>query len=56
MYVAELTAHQQRSMHTRLANGESTPDVAKDLAVPHANGMAMLLPQPTFARGTFVSP
>jgi DNA invertase Pin-like site-specific DNA recombinase len=32
----KLTAHQQRSARTRLANGESTRDVAKDFAVHHA--------------------
>ena len=32
----KLTAHQQRSARARLANGESTRDVAKDFAVHHA--------------------
>jgi DNA invertase Pin-like site-specific DNA recombinase len=32
----KLTAHQSRSARVRLANGESTRDVAKDFAVHHA--------------------
>ena len=32
----KLIAHQQRSVRTRLANGESPRDVAKDFAVHHA--------------------
>jgi hypothetical protein len=32
----KLTAHQQRSARTRVANGESTRDVAKGFAVHHA--------------------
>jgi DNA invertase Pin-like site-specific DNA recombinase len=32
----KLSAHQQRSARARLANGESTRDVAKDFAVHHA--------------------
>jgi DNA invertase Pin-like site-specific DNA recombinase len=32
----KLTAHQRRSARVRLANGESTRDVAKDFAVHHA--------------------
>jgi DNA invertase Pin-like site-specific DNA recombinase len=32
----KLTAHQRRSVRTRLASGESTRDIAKDFAVHHA--------------------
>ena len=32
----KLTTHQQRSVRTRLASGESTRDIAKDFAVHHA--------------------
>jgi hypothetical protein len=32
----KLTSHQKRSARNRLANGESTRDVAKDFAVHHA--------------------
>src|SRR5262249_60068265 len=32
----KLTAHQQRSARIRLANGESTRDIAKDFTVHHA--------------------
>jgi DNA invertase Pin-like site-specific DNA recombinase len=32
----KLTAHQRRSARARLANGESTRDIAKDFAVHHA--------------------
>jgi DNA invertase Pin-like site-specific DNA recombinase len=32
----KLTPHQQRSARSRLANGESTRDIARDFAVHHA--------------------